>query len=147
MASPRLPTLIAAALLLATPAIVAQEPQTPAPPVLDGTYDASTMELLLSWTPASGTPPGSQYTVLQDGTPVVVTGELHVRIDLSGWPQGLRVYEVNVTWPGGAGSSPSEAFRLAKDIELPSSCPVASVSIYTQPPGVQYEVYQDCIPG
>lgn len=145
MAPHRLPTLIAAALLLATP-IVAQAPQTPGPPALEGSYNGGSGELLLSWTPAAGTPEGSEYTVFQNGVAVAHTTELHLAVDLSGWPQGLRVYEVNATWPGG-GSGPSQAFRLAKDIELPPNCPVASVSIYTQPPGVQYEVYEDCIPG
>lgn len=145
MASSRLPTLIATALLLAAPAI-AQEPGSPAAPTLDGAYDGATSQLLLTWSPASGTPPGSEYTVLQEGIAIAATTELQFAVDLSGWARGLRGYEVKVSWPGGPTSGPSAPFLLAKDVELPPNCPVASVSVYTQPPGVQYEVYEDCLP-
>lgn len=147
---PKMPALrhaaiLAAALLMLLPAVLAET--TPRAPRLHGAYHASTQSLDLAWTPASGTPHDSVYTVYENGVAIGTTNATSIQVDLTGWTEGVREYTVTVMFPNATVESPpSTPYRIVNNVRVPSDCPVASVSVYTKPPGADYAVYDECLP-
>jgi hypothetical protein len=145
MAHHRLASLASAGLLLlAVPAALGEEGDAP---TLGGSFDQATQLLALSWTPSAATPEGSTFSVYLNGELVTTTSELQISVDLAGWDEGVREYQVQARFPSGDVTGLSAPFRILKDVQVPSDCPVASISIYTQPPGAEYAVYPECLPG
>jgi hypothetical protein len=137
---PELP--IAALLCLALPIGATQG--APQAPELFGAYDSHAQLLVLNWQPESWAPEGTQYLVHRNAQLIAQTTADTIIIDVSAW-QGVNDYTLSVKYPDQEVSAPGNAFRVVKDVQMPAHCEVASVTIYTQPPGASYAVYPDCI--
>lgn len=131
--------------LVVMPVVGAEGERSPAPN-LGGSYNADTQQLTLTWE-VEGAPEGTVYTLYRGTATLVTTTATSSVRDFSIWLEGTRNYTVTATFPGLGESMPSTPFTVVKDVVLPSNCPVASLTLYTRPPGASYTIYDECLPG
>lgn len=140
----RIPSLLVLASLVVLPNTCANEGQAPTAPALLGSYDPQTQGLTLTW-PTSDMPNGTVYNLYRNGQAVGQPASNVTTRDLSMWLEGVREYTLTATLPDGAVLTSSAPFRVLKNVQVPTNCQVASVSIYTRPPGASYTIYDDCL--
>jgi len=138
-------SVLATIALVVLPMVGAESEQSPAP-TLDGSYNPDTQQLTLTWE-SEGAPEGTVYTLYRAGMTLVSTTANSSNRDFSIWIEGTRNYTVTATFPGLSESLPSTPFTVVKDVMLPNNCPIASLTLYTRPPGASYTIYDECLPG
>lgn len=116
-----------------------------APPEQFGaSYDTASDVLTLTWlAPANAVAPDS-YSVYRDGTLLGTTSTLTMDDDLTGF-YGSRSYWVSGVWGTHEGDA-SLPLNVGRTGGLPTSCPVADVTIMTSLPFVAYSVHDECLP-